>query len=105
NDPVSGLFRIGEVPMFSVDALCRRSLALQQTSHADSQFVGLNKADAERLGLTDGGRARVRQGDRHVETELRVSAMVPAGAAWIRSGTCLARDLGNAVGPVSVEVA
>src|SRR5690606_14597445 len=59
----SGLFRVGEVPMFSVDALCRRSLALQQTSHADSQFVGLNSADADRLGLIDGGRARVRQGE------------------------------------------
>ncbi|HKX55725.1 MAG TPA: NADH-quinone oxidoreductase subunit NuoG [Xanthomonadales bacterium] len=101
----SGLFRVGEVPMFSVDALCRRSLALQQTSHADSQFVGLNSADAERLGLMDGGRARVRQGENFVETEVRVSDKVPAGAAWIRSATCLARELGTAVGPISVEVA
>ncbi len=101
----SGLFRVGEVPMYSADALCRRSAALQETSHADSGFVGLNQADAERLGLMDGGLARVKQGDRHVETEVRVSDTVPAGAAWIRSGTSLSRELGPAVGPVSVEVA
>jgi NADH-quinone oxidoreductase subunit G len=101
----SGLFRVGEMPMYSSDALCRRALPLQQTPHADSDFVGLNQADADRLGLMDGGRARVRQGDRHVETEVRVSGKVPAGAAWIRSGTSLARELGPAVGPVSVEVA
>jgi NADH-quinone oxidoreductase subunit G len=101
----NGLYRVGEVPMFSVDALCRRADALQQTSHADSQFVGLNAADAQRLGLVDGGRARVRQGEHFIETEVRVSEQVPAGAAWLRSATCLSRKLGTAVGPVSVEVA
>lgn len=99
------LYRVGEVPMFSVDPLCRRSDALQETSHADSQFVGLHPKDAERLGLIDGGRARVRQDEHFIETEVRVSDKVPAGAAWLRSATCLTREMGNAVGPISVEVA
>ncbi len=99
------LFRIGEVPMFSVDALCRRSDPLQATDHADSQFVGLNPKDAHRLGLIHRGRARVRQGEHFIETEVRVSDKVPAGAAWLRSATCQTRELGHAVGPVSVEVA
>ncbi len=98
-----GLVRVGEIPMFSVDALCRRSLALQQTVHAESQFVGLNAADAKRLGLVDGGRARVRQGEHSVETEVRISPIVPTGAVWLRSATCLTRTLGAAVGPISVE--
>jgi NADH-quinone oxidoreductase subunit G len=105
SDARPGLMRVGEVPMFSVDALCRRALALQETSHADSQFVGLNAIDAQRLGLIDGGRARVRQGEQFIETEVRVSDKVPQGAAWLRSATCLARGLGPAVGPISVEVA
>jgi len=99
------LYRAGEVPMFSVDALCRRSEALQQTRHADQQFVGLNMKDAKRLGLIDGGRARVRQGERFIETEVRVSNKVPAGAAWFCSASYLSRDMGPAVGPISVEVA
>ncbi len=103
--PAGSLFRVGEVPMFSVDALCRHSDALQETNHADNHFVGLNLKDAERLGLIDGGRARVRQGEHFIETEVRVSNRVPAGAAWLRSASCLCRDMGHAVGPISVEVA
>ena len=97
-----GLYRIGELAMYSVDALCRRSEALQQTVQADSRFVGLNPLDAIRLGLADGGKARVRQGGNEAELEVRFSDKVPEGGAWLRSGT---GELGQAVAPVIVEVA
>ncbi|MEE8496465.1 MAG: NADH-quinone oxidoreductase subunit NuoG [Xanthomonadales bacterium] len=96
-----GLYRIGELAMYSIDALCRRSQALQQTAQADSQFVGLNPRDAIRLGLTDGGKARVRQGGNDAELEVRFSDRVPEGGAWLRSGI---GELGQAVAPVVVEV-
>ena len=98
----NGLYRIGELAMYSIDALCRRSEALQQTVQADSQFVGLNPADAIALGLTNGGKARVRQGGNDAELEVRFSDRVPEGGAWLRSGT---GKLGQAVAPVIVEVA
>ncbi len=98
----NGLYRIGELAMYSIDALCRRSEALQQTAQADSRFVGLNPLDAIRLGLTDGGKARVRQGENEAELEVRFSDRVPEGGAWLRSGT---GGLGQAVAPVMVEVA
>jgi len=104
-EPEAGFYRVGEVPMYSVDALCRRTTALQQTMQAQNQFVGLNPDDAERLGLADGGLARVGQGKASVEVEVRVSAVVPPGAAWLRSATCETRELGSATGPVSIEVA
>ena len=97
-----GLYRIGELAMYSIDALCRRSQALQQTIQADSQFVGLNPRDAIALGLTDGGKARVRQAGNEVELEVRFSDRVPEGGAWLRSGT---GELGQAVAPIIVEVA
>ena len=75
---------------------------MQQTVQADSQFVGLNPLDAIRLGLTDGGKARVRQGENRAELEVRFSDRVPEGGAWLRSGN---RELGQAVAPVIVEVA
>ena len=100
-----GLYRIGEVAMYSIDALCRRSQALQQTIQADSQFVGLNPADAARFGLMDGGKARVHQGGNHAELEVRVSDRVPAGGAWVRSATHSSAGLEQAVAPVVVEVA
>ncbi|MCH7506590.1 MAG: NADH-quinone oxidoreductase subunit G [Proteobacteria bacterium] len=97
-----GLYRIGELAMYSIDALCRRSEALQQTAQADSRFVGLNPRDAIALGLTDGGKARVRQGGNEAELEVRFSDRVPEGGAWLRSGT---GELGPAVAPIIVEVA
>jgi NADH-quinone oxidoreductase subunit G len=97
-----GLYRIGELAMYSIDALCRRSDALQQTAQADSDFVGLNPVDAIHLGLSDGGKARVSQCDSTLKLEVRFLDQVPQGGAWVRSGT---GGLGQAVAPVIVEVA
>jgi len=99
----AGLHRVGDVAMYSVDALCRRSAPLQQTRQAHSGFVALNPAEADRLGLPEGARVRVRQGEQHAEVELTISERVPVGAAWLRSGTCSTRMLGPAVGAVTVE--
>ena len=94
----SALHRIGEVAMYSVDPLCRRAAPLQQTAQAKNDFVALNPADAERLGLADGAMARVTQGDAQIEVAVTVTGRVPAGGAWLRSATCVTRTLGPAVG-------
>jgi NADH-quinone oxidoreductase subunit G len=104
-----GLCRIGEMAMYSVDPLCRRATPLQQTAQAQSRFVGLNPADAGRLGLSNGALARVRQGEDPAagwaEAEVLVTEVVPAGGVWLRSATCATRLLGHAVAPVVVEPA
>jgi NADH-quinone oxidoreductase subunit G len=99
-----GLYRIGDVPMYSVDALCRRSGPLQETVQAQNLFLGLNAVDAKRLGLSEGSRARVVQGDQQAEFEVNISDSVPEGGAWLRSATCATRMLGHAVAPIEVEV-
>jgi NADH-quinone oxidoreductase subunit G len=101
----SSLYRIGEIPMYSVDAVCRRSLPLQETAQARNIFLGLNAQDAARLGLGDGARARVRQNEHDLELDVIISDSVPAGGAWIRSATGAASEFGSAVAPVTVEVA
>ncbi len=99
----AGLWRIGEVPMYAADALCRRSAPLQDSVHAEHGFVGLNPADADALGLVDGGSARVSQGDGSVVLGVRVTGMVPAGAAWVRASTPESAELGPVNGPVQVS--
>ena len=99
-----GLYRIGELPMYSIDALCRRSEPLQETAQANSLFLGLNPADAARLGLGSGDRAKIRQGEGQVEMDVRISDRVPAGGAWLRSATGATAGLGSAYAPVTVEV-
>jgi NADH-quinone oxidoreductase subunit G len=106
-EPVShdGLGRIGEVAMYSVDALCRRSGPLQETEQAQSGFVGLNPADAERLGVVDGTTVRVGQAEQAAELAVVVSDRVPAGGAWLRSATCATRSLGQAIAPLTIQPA
>jgi NADH-quinone oxidoreductase subunit G len=104
-ETADGLHRIGEIAMYSVDALCRRAVPLQQTLQAQQSFVGLNPDDAARLGLTEGASARVGQGGRHAELPVRVSARVPAGGVWLPAATCAARELGPAVAPIDVAPA
>ena len=100
-----GLYRFGEIPMYGIDPLCRRSDALQQTVHAQSGFVGLNPADAAALKLKDGTSACVDQGGEKVELTVRISGDVPEDAAWVRSATCATRTLGDSFGPVTVKAA
>ncbi|MBT8052222.1 MAG: NADH-quinone oxidoreductase subunit G [Xanthomonadales bacterium] len=100
-----GLYRIGDVPIYAVDALCRRAEPLQKTVHAANDWLGLNAVDAERLGLNEGARASVSQGGESAEFEVRISERVPQGGAWLRSATCTTRKLGPAFGPIEVEVA
>jgi len=104
-DGGDSLYRVGEIPIYSIDALCRRATPLQKTVHAASDFVGLNPADAGRLGLADGALAKVSQGQGAARLEVRVTEKVPAGAAWVRSSTCQTMELGSATGPIKVEVA
>jgi len=100
-----GLYRIGEVPMYSVDGLCRRSEPLQKTVQAQSDFLGLNAEDAKALGLSEGDKARVRQGEGQSEFKVEISGSVPPGGVWLRSACCETHMLEHAIAPISVEVA
>jgi NADH-quinone oxidoreductase subunit G len=97
-----GLHRIGEVPMYSADAMTRRAEPLQKSVHARNDFVGLNPADADSLGLDEGSLARVSQNGDAVELTVRRLDAVPAGAAWVRTATDGAAVLGDAMGPINV---
>ncbi len=100
-----GLFRIGEVPMYSIDSLCRHSEPLQETAQAQGTYLGLNPEDADRIGLAHGARARVGQDGQQIEIDVKIDDSVPAGGVMLRSATAIARELGHAVAPVTVEVA
>ncbi len=98
-----GLHRVGEVAMYSVDALCRRSEFLQQTVHGQNSFVAVNPDDASRLALTDGQQAKVSQGGKSTTLPVRTCNELPVGAVWLKSATAAASGLGDSFGPISVE--
>ena len=85
--------------------MCRRAEPLQETAKAQSLFIGLNPGDASRLGLVNGDRAMVMQGDANAEFDVRVSDRVPPGGVWLCSSTGAVQGLGSSVAPINVEVA
>ena len=99
------LHRVGEVAMYGVDALCRRSDHLQQTVHAENAYVGMNPDDAAQKGLVEGRKVKVSQGDNHVVVELRIFSELPSGAVWLKCATDAGSSLGDSFGPISVEAA
>jgi len=104
-DPSTGLYRVGEVPMYSVDAMCRRADALQATVHAQTDYLGLNATDAKSLGLDEGHMAVVSQAGGRAELPVRIMDSLPAGAAWLPGARPAGVELGALVGPLSVEKA
>lgn len=100
---VEGLHRVGEVAMYSVDALCRRSEYLQRTVHAHTDYVGISLNDAVALSISDGSRAKVSQGNEVITLPVRICRELPAGALWVKGGTPAASALGDSFGPISVE--
>ncbi len=99
------LYRVGEVAIYSVDALCRRSEVLQKTAHADNDFVGMNPDDAGSRGLEDGRQVKVSQAQGQVTLRLRICNELPLGAVWVKSATNAAKVLGDSFGPIGVEAA
>ncbi|MFU8832126.1 MAG: NADH-quinone oxidoreductase subunit NuoG, partial [Wenzhouxiangella sp.] len=106
-DPATGradaLWRIGDVPIYAGDALVRRSVPLQQTSHAGETVLRLNPATAERLGLNGADKVRVSQGEQQIEISWAADARIAPNAVWLPVATCATHRLGSSYGPISVE--
>jgi NADH-quinone oxidoreductase subunit G len=78
-----GLIRVATVPIYSSDAVVRRSEALQGTPLAATACVGLNPLDAKRLNLSVGAQVRVADGRVEIELPLAIDPSIVAGTAWI----------------------
>ncbi|MCB1865359.1 MAG: NADH-quinone oxidoreductase subunit G [Chromatiales bacterium] len=102
--PAAPMWRVGEVPIYAVDAVVRRAEALQATRDAvTSTSVGLSPADATRLGLDDGAHVEVHQGNALTVLPVRIDAALPEGAVAIPSGVAGSEMLGAQVGPVTIK--
>ena len=97
------LMRVGLVPIYGGDAVVRRAGALQRTSHAEaSRQVRLNRATAEKLGVTDSGTVRVQQGEAAATLPLALDDSLADGAVWLPAGLDTTAGLGPMFGRVTV---
>ena len=101
--PDSEFWRIGEMPIYSVDMTVRRASSLQQTDDANQAVAMLNSADAEKLGLTDAPEVAIVQGDARVVLPLVIDDDIAPGCAWVPGGVPETVGLGASMGGIQVE--
>ncbi|MEN8206385.1 MAG: NADH-quinone oxidoreductase subunit NuoG [Pseudomonadota bacterium] len=100
---VSGLQRIGDVALLSVDSLVRRSASLQATPDAESSArLRMNAKQAKSSGVQDGSTVTVKQGDASTTMTVEISERVPDGCVWLQAGTDASAALGAGFGEVSL---
>jgi len=98
-----GLIRIGNVPLYAVDPLVRRSPALQRTPVVGGAFgIYLHPDEARAAGLAEGDQVELVQNGSAVPAKVMVDDSVPHGCARIPAGVAGSEALGDQIAPVAV---
>ncbi|KAA6185251.1 NADH-quinone oxidoreductase subunit G [Thiohalocapsa marina] len=96
------LMRVGNVPIYAVDALVRAAPALQRTPLSAPLHLQLHPADAEALGLQDGDQVEVAQGPARACMPVHVSDDLARGGGRIPAAVPGSGQLGAQIGPIRV---
>jgi NADH-quinone oxidoreductase subunit G len=97
-DPVEGVSRLGETPLYGLDPLTRRAPALQASAVGNGEAYA-SSALLGRLGLEAGIRVRVRQGDAVAEMTLCRDDRLADGVVRVPASAAL----GARFGAITVE--
>jgi len=102
---VAGLERIADVPIYATDMIVRRATSLQLSADAREPVVGIPSALWSQLGLTDGDRVRVTQGQGSAVLAVRRDGTLAPSAVRVAAGHPATAALGAMFGSLSVEKA
>ena len=98
-----GLARIGNLPIYAVDALVRRAPALQSTADAGEFGAFMSSAEAAAMGLAEGDTVELGQNGAAARARVGLDDAIPAGCVRIPAGVAGSETLGDQIGPVSVS--
>uniref|UniRef100_UPI0017C87D20 molybdopterin-dependent oxidoreductase n=1 Tax=Methylibium sp. TaxID=2067992 RepID=UPI0017C87D20 len=99
------LERIADVPIYSADAILRRSPPLQATADARPPRAGLPTVLWQRLGLAEGADVHVQQGSASVKLAAYHDASLAANCVRVPAGHPATAALGPMFGAIAVEKA
>ncbi len=97
------LTRIADVPMYAIDPLVRRAPSLQETADALALAAYLHPAEAQRLGVAEGGSVATDYNGERVELPVILDTHIPMGCVRIPGGVAGSERLGALSGPVNLE--
>jgi NADH-quinone oxidoreductase subunit G len=99
----AGLERLASVPIYSADAIVRRSAPLQATPDGREPVARLPQALWSELALAPGGKVRVSQGSASAVLPAVLDANLPGNVVHVPAGHPLTSALGAMFGPIAVE--
>ena len=97
------IFRVGSAPIYSVDALARNAVSLQDAQETTQAKVSMNQQDIKRLGLRDGGLVNVIQDDQSAILLCKQDDNVLEGTVFIPCGLSGSEELGSIYGEVQIK--
>jgi len=100
-EEVHSFYRIGEWPIYGVDAICRHSEPLQKSAAADIACIRVHPDTAERLKLDE--QATISQGDIEITLPLKRDERIALDAVYVPNGMNETVDLGHAFAPITIK--
>ncbi len=94
-------YRVGEWPMYGIDAITRHAQALQESAAADTACIRVHPETAERLKLDE--QATIAQGDIEITLPLKRDERVAPDAVCVANALPETVDLGHAFAPITIK--
>ncbi len=101
----TGLQRLADVPVYATDATVRRAHSLQLTADARGPVACLPAGLWQQLGLQDGAKVRVTQGEGAAVLPARLDATLAENTVRLAAGHLSTAMLGAMFGAIAVEKA
>jgi NADH-quinone oxidoreductase subunit G len=105
NQGQARLERVADVPIYFSDAIVRRAPALQETVDAQAPKAWLSSGLAQRLGVTEGARVKLTQGEGAAVLVAGIDSQLPGNVVRVSAGHASTAALGPMFGSIDVEKA
>jgi NADH-quinone oxidoreductase subunit G len=99
----NGLQRVADVPIYSTDAIVRRSAPLQATADAAAPKAWLHSEELKKLGVQAGAMVKVGQGQGSALLVAAADDKLPKGVVRVAAGHAATAALGAMFGTITVE--
>ncbi|RQW28708.1 NADH-quinone oxidoreductase subunit G [Rhodobacteraceae bacterium CH30] len=99
----AGVVRVGEVPVYSTDAICRHAPALQATALAAAPVARVAADVFAAAGLAEGELALVKQGGATLRVPAHLDASLPAGVVRLAVARAETAMLGGMFDTIEIE--
>jgi NADH-quinone oxidoreductase subunit G len=100
-EPCYALWRVGEWPLYRVDALVRNASSLQKSMLAEEACIKIHPSTAQDLQLE--GLATVSQGEIEITLPLIKDARIAPSVLWIANALPETVDLGASFAPITIK--